>query len=77
MLSFEERMALLEAALSEYTPESLFEELSKFPAYGRSLAAHVVEVSERVTVIEPSNLDAPSRRNIIFSSETYDMGEAA
>lgn len=77
MLSFEERMALLDAALSEYTPESLFEELSKFPAYGRSLAAHVVKVSERVTVIEPCNLDAPNRRNIIFSSETYDMGEAA
>lgn len=76
MLSFEERMALLDAALSEYTPESLFEELSKFPAYGRSLAAYVIEVSEQITVIEPCNLDTPSRRNI-FSSETYDIGEAA
>lgn len=77
MLSFEERMALLEAALDEHTPESLFAELSGFPAHGPSLAAHVVEVSESVTVIEPSNLEAPTRGNIIFSSDAYDMGEAA
>lgn len=77
MLSFEERMALLDAALEEHTPESLFAELSGFPAFGPSLAAHVVSVSESVTVIEPSNLDAPTRGNITFSSEAYDMGEAA
>lgn len=77
MLSFEERIALLDAALEEHTPESLFAELSEYPACGPSLAAYVVEVSEKVKVIEPSNLDAPTRGNVTFSSEAYDFGEAA
>lgn len=37
ILPFEERLALLEKALSEHTPESLLEELQKYPAVGPSI----------------------------------------
>lgn len=37
ILPFEERFALLEKALSEHTPESLLEELQKYPAVGPSI----------------------------------------
>ncbi len=37
MLSFTERLALLQLALKEHTPESLYKELSKYPAIGPSL----------------------------------------
>lgn len=80
MLSFEERMAILDAALAEHTPESLFNELSEFPAYGPSLASYCVEISEKVTVIEPSNVDLNEGRNTSFSSsplESEEYSEAA
>lgn len=41
MLSFEERMALLDQALSKHTPESLLAELQKFPAYGPSILSDI------------------------------------
>lgn len=72
MLSFEERMKLLDAALEAYTPETLLAELSSFPAYGDSLAAsYVACVSEKVTVIEPCNLFAsnPCESTYSFDDE--------
>lgn len=76
MLSFEERMALLEAALAEHTPQSLMEKLNEYPAYGPSLASYVVEVSERVRVIEPCNAEAGSCTDVTFS-DSAEYGEAA
>ena len=37
MKTFEERMALLEKALSKETPESLFEKLNEFEACGPNI----------------------------------------
>lgn len=76
MLSFEERMAMLDAVLETHTSESLFAELSKFPAYGPSLASCSVEVSEKIRVIEPSNVQVAVLDDIVFSSEV-EYSEAA
>lgn len=37
ILPFEERLALLEKALSKHSPESLLAELQKYPAVGPSI----------------------------------------
>lgn len=39
MLSFAKRLELLRLALKEHTPESLYKELSKYPAIGPTLVS--------------------------------------
>ncbi|MEX5768874.1 hypothetical protein AB4Y55_24320 [Serratia nematodiphila] len=77
MLSFEERMAILDEVLAEHTPESLFQELSETPACGPSLASYCLEISEKVLLIEPSNLEVKWADDDIYSSEAFEYGEAA
>ncbi|UJL36648.1 hypothetical protein [Pantoea agglomerans] len=77
MLSFEERMALLDMALEEHTPESLFEELSSFPAYGPSLANFVVDITDEVTLVETSNAEVCHQEEVTFTFDSTEYGEAA
>lgn len=68
ILPFSERMKLLGKALSEHTPESLYAELQKYPAFGAPItpqpAENWIACSERM----PDEGEL-----IIFSTRNYDV----
>lgn len=77
MLSFEERMALLNRALQEYTPESLYNKLSSYPAYGPTIVSYELPTSEGFITLRPRQMARPQQQGVDFYSDNSELDLAA
>ncbi|MDK6378380.1 hypothetical protein [Citrobacter freundii] len=77
MLSFEERMALLNKALQEYTPESLYEKLRTYPAYGPTIVSYELPSSEGFLTLRPRHVERAVEQSLDFFSDNTELDLAA
>lgn len=77
MLSFEERMALLDKALQEHTPESLYRKLSSFPAYGPTIVSYELTSSEGFVTLRPRQMARSQLQGLDFYSDNSELDLAA
>lgn len=54
-LSLQEKLALLDEALSEYTPEKLKEKLEEFPAVGPTLSEFSLSLNQQLKQLGENN----------------------
>ena len=77
MLSFEQRMALLDKALQQFTPESLYEKLSSYPAYGPTIVSYELTSSEGFISLRPRQIEHATERSVDFFSDDTELDLAA
>lgn len=77
MHSFEERMALLNKALQEHTPETLYRKLSSYPAYGPTIVSYELPVSEGFITLRPRKMKQLHQQGVDFYSDNSELDLAA
>lgn len=77
MLSFEQRMALLNKALQQYNPESLYQKLSSYPAYGPTIVSYELPSSEGFITLRPRVINDATERSVDFFSDDTELDLAA
>ncbi|MCH4194006.1 MAG: hypothetical protein LKJ78_00195 [Serratia liquefaciens] len=81
MLSFEERMALLDKALSRHTAESLYEKLTSYAAVGPTVVGYELKSEVKAVFLEPRNLTCSYVRtfgsDLDFWADSSQLDQAA
>ena len=77
MLSFEARMALLNKALHEHTPETLYKKLSSYPAYGPTIVSYELTSSEGFVTLRPRQMVRSKPQSLDFFSDNSELDLAA